>query len=477
MATPRKSPVYTKEGLLAADLIELFMREHLVFMKGEFAGKPFQIEPWQRDNIIRPIFGTLDKKGRRKYREAVVGLPRDGGKSEIAAAIALACMFTEPVYEGEYVVVARNRKQAGIVFNKAKRMILRNPTLRAMCDVRVNEIIVKETGARFFTVPWDAGSAQGIHATVAIIDEYHVHRNGSMRYAILSGMIATDGLLITISTAGPVRKGPLWDLLKSAPKDPRAYVYWAGATDDEDGHDPKIWRKANPQSWVTAKMLRDAYRTLPFWEFERYHLNRFPSSGVSKAFNARAWDAGGAVPLLDDEMPTVLGIDASFRVDSTGIVLDQVDDGLVHNAVAWVFESDDGEPVDREAVEALIVALCLTYNVTRVVCDPNHFSISMLKLQKEHGIPVEDFPQRPDRMARASANLYDVIKSKRIRHGGARVLREHVLNAGVQPTPYGWRLTKLEADRKIDAAIALALAAFVAESESVGYSEPRVISA
>ena len=101
-----------------------------------------------------------------------------------------------------------------------------------------------------------------------------------MREAMISGMVGTkNGLLITISTAGPERKGPLWPW-KSAPRDPRAYLYWCGAGDEEDGSDPKVWRRANPSKWITLKMLRDQYRTLPFPVFERLHLNRFPSKGT-----------------------------------------------------------------------------------------------------------------------------------------------------------------------------------------------------
>jgi phage terminase large subunit-like protein len=467
MATRRTHPI-THTGERLARLVELFMSEHLVFMKGEYAGRPFLLEPWQRERIIRPLFGTVDAKGNRIYREAVIGLPRDGGKSELAAAIALACMFTEPVYEGEYVVVARNHKQAGIVFNKARRMVLRDPELRAACEVRKAEIVIRDTGARFYTVPWDAGSAQGIHATVCVIDEYHVHRNDSMRYAMLSGMIAQpNALLITISTAGAERKGPLWDLLLSAPKDPRAYVYWAGAADGDDMHDPKVWRRATPQSWITLRMLRDAHRTLPSWDFERYHLNRFPAKGVHRAFSATDWDAQAGVPVIDPKRPSVIGVDASFRRDTTAIVLDQVDTQGFHNVRSWIFGSQDGEPIDRPAVMATIVDLCRENYVERVVCDPNYFVLEMMQLVNDFGIPIEEYPQNNSRMAKASDALFKLISEKRLRHGGEPRLREQVLNAGMQPTPYGWRLTKIEDDKKIDAAVALSMAAFIAETAHI----------
>ncbi len=217
------------------------MLEHLRFTGGALAGKPMRLAAFQRDNIVRPIFGTLDARGRRVYREGIVGLPRWGGKSQLAAALGLTLMYTEPTFEGEYYVVATTRQQAGIVFEKAKRMVLMDDLLRGVTKVYRNVLEIPETGALFRVLPWDADTAQGYHPTAAIIDEYHVHRDSSMREALLSGMVGVEqGLLITISTAGPERKGPLWDLLRDtlgepgphagpARRDPRAYVYWAGA--------------------------------------------------------------------------------------------------------------------------------------------------------------------------------------------------------------------------------------------------------
>lgn len=456
-----------KLGDRAAALIELFMLTHLRHMDRAFAGKPFRLEAWQRDGIIRPIFGTLDRYGRRLYQEAIIGLSRNGGKSAIAAAICLAVMFTEPVYEGEYVVVARNRKQAGIVFNRAKRMIYADPLLRAACEIYKNEIVVKETGQRFYTVAYDAGGAQGIHAQVVVIDEYHVHKDSSMRYALLSGMIGqANSLLVTISTAGTDRKGPLWDLLKSAAKDPRAYVYWVGASDDDDGHDPKIWRKANPQSWVKIADLRAAHKAMPFPEFERYHLNRFPTSSTNRAYSGQLWHAGDAKPKLVEGADTILGLDASFLRDTTSLIADQCDAGM-HNVLAWVWGS--GRPmgdIDHEVVEATILELCELYNVIRIVCDPNYFRASMRRLEDEFGLPVEQYPQNSQRMAAASMTLFDILLEERMRHGDDPELTSAVLNCGVKPTPYGWRIDRITEDAKIDAAVALAIAAYIAEAEA-----------
>ena len=62
--------------------------------------------------------------------------------------------------------------------------------------------------------------------------------------------------------------------------------------------------------------------------------------------------------------------------------------------------------------------------------------------------------------------LYDVLQEGRLVHGGSAELTEQVLNAGVKPTAYGWRLTKVDEDGKIDAAVAAAIAVYLAEAEA-----------
>lgn len=398
--------------------------------------------------------------------------------SELMAAIVLACMFVEPKYQGQYYVVARDKGMAHIIFDKAKTMILRDPMLRRACTIKNDVIIVNETGAKFQVLPGDRKSVEGKHADVCLIDEYHVHKDNGIYNAMTSGMIGnwkSGGLLLVTSTAGHERKGPLWDLIKLLKKDPHGYVYWVGAEDDDDPHDPKVWRKANPMPWISMADLREAYNTLPLWEFERYHLNRFPAAGVAKAFDSKAWDANDAKPQLTIERRAVVAVDASWERDTTAFILDQVDEDGHHNVVCWIFESEEpGRPINRLTVKSVLLEICLEYDVYRVACDPNFFKTTMLELEIEHGIPVESFAQRNEPMAAACMNLAELIGEGRINHGGDKALREHVLNAGVQLTPFGWRIKKIEESLKIDAAISLAIATYIAEMDTFDdrYIEP-----
>lgn len=472
---------YSVKGQARAEKVRRFSEVFVVHKKDRWAGQPFILEPWQWERIILPIYGRLDRHGKRKYQQALIGLPRWQGKSEIASLMVMYHLFVERVQEGEAYVVASNERQATIVFNTVKRMIQANPVLASYCDIYKREIWVKETGCIFKALPADADSAQGFHPSLCIIDEIHVHKSHALIEAMQSGMVAREEpLLIAITTAGPVRKGVLWDLLHGSddltpwPNEPNTYVYWQGASDTDDGHDPKVWRACNPASWITDAMLRKQYEKLRFSTFERYHLNRFPAQGKSRAFDAAIWDAQRETPVIDKNEPVIISADASFSRDTTALILDQVDADGMHNVLCWVFRSEDGSPIDREPVMATIVNLIREYTVDRFVCDRSYFVLEMMQLANEYGVEVEEFPQSPQRMAAAYDVLYSLVRGLKFRHGNDPNLREHMLNAALKPTAYGPRLDKYTDSEKIDASVALAMAAWIAQS---GDSKPAVWAA
>lgn len=63
-----------------ADGAVAFFHERLVFIEGERAGEPFTLEEWQQA-IVGCLFGWKRADGMRRYREALVYVPRKNGKA------------------------------------------------------------------------------------------------------------------------------------------------------------------------------------------------------------------------------------------------------------------------------------------------------------------------------------------------------------------------------------------------------------
>lgn len=459
---------YSDLGIQRAERVARFGELHVKHMKDRWAGKPFKLEPFQWEKMILPVYGSLNAKGKRKYKRALFELPRWQGKSELTALLHLYHMFGEPVYGGEQYAFATTKPQAAIIFDTAKRMINADPLLRAATKVYRNVIEVTETGCIFKALPFDADTSQGFHPSFASGDEIHVMKNMEMVEAMVTGMVGRqEGLFVAITTEAAHPGGTLDQLRELWRKDPAAYLYKVGASPHDDPHDPKVWRKANPASWISMDMLKSQYRALPLPVFQRLHLNVMPAAGSNLgAFNEKAWDLCSDTPKFDAELPCIVGVDAAPRRDKTAVVLVQRGADGVHNVKSWTFEADPSAGLlDFDELKDVLRAVAQDFNVTRIVVDPAHLFAIMDQLAKE-GLPVEDFPQHANRMIPASLNLYDLIQMGRMRHGGDAILTQHVLNAGAKEIPpNGWRITKISKDKNIDAAVALAMASHIAEQE------------
>lgn len=448
-----------------------FIEKYLRHTKGVFAGQPFVLEPWQRDEIISPLFGTVDEEGRRWYREAALWLPRKNGKSELGSAIALYGLLADGEHGAEVYSVAGSKQQASLVFNVAKDMVRADPLLRSMTKVYRTVIEVPETGSIYRTLSADADLQHGLNPSVAIIDEYHVHRDSEQYEAMLTGTGARrQPLQVTISTPGTERRGHAWDLFVrgASASDDRFFHFWRGAPDSVDLDDREAWKQANPASWITEEFLeqqRKRFAPTP-QVFERLHLGRFPNGVSAGSWVPRAsWEACSGEPKIDVERPVVIAVDAASKKDTTAVVLAQKDEEGITHVRLWSYAADPEIGwLDYSVIEDLIRELCSTFEVRRVAFDPFQMVRTQQILSNE-GIPAETFPQNDTRMVPASALLYDLITEKRLRHGGDPTLTEQAFNAATREGARGWRLEKRKSNGPIDAVVALAMACQLAEWE------------
>ena len=101
-----------------------FIERHLTHTKGELAKKPFIHQEYQKEQIIKPLFGWKNKEDdSRKYRPAFIFLPRKNGKSTLAAAIILTLLYLDNEYGAEYYSAANDKEQAKIVYSVVADMV------------------------------------------------------------------------------------------------------------------------------------------------------------------------------------------------------------------------------------------------------------------------------------------------------------------------------------------------------------------
>ena len=206
------------------------------------------------------------------------------------------------------------------------------------------------------------------------------------------------------------------------------------------------------------------------WQWRRFACGIW-TEGEEPWLDPAAWDRSGRGGLeLEPFEPVWVGVDIGVRHDSTGIAIVAERDGKLA-VKARIMAPPARGSLPLQKVEDAIREIVGTYTVQMVAFDPWSFRRSA-ELLADEGIPMVEFPQSPERMAEASANLFRLIEAGLLAHDGDPGLRSHVLAGVTKETERGWRLQKdPKLTRPIDALIALAMAAQV----SVG-SSPFVLA-
>lgn len=435
------------------------------------------LEDFQRENMWKPIFACGKMVGghfERRFKKAVFCLPSGYGKSEFACGLMLTIATMEPIYNGQYGLVASSLTQVGNLFTKLKTMIKLDPDWREQWEPLDKVIRHKETGAQIMVLPNKPDALESWHFNVVILDEMHTYKDSKVWDTALrcQGSLP-NALAIGITTVGDKREGFLWNLLRDADKDPRMYVYWLGLNDSDNIRHKRSWKKMLVAPWWTWEMIQDHMASSTSERsFERYRANRFPKSNAAESCFTKPQLARLATSQnkFDWSLPWTLGIDGATSGDSFAVIAyqEQTDPNgkIVGVTKEWVFDEPDEETghYDLAEIEALIVGLCQEHRPSVVGIDPNRMIVLANHLTDTYGIDIISFAQNNPTMCQATSLVVNLVKSKALRLKGCPNLKRHLSNTvKLSREPYGERFGKDDKRSKIDAAIALAIAVLAYE--------------
>jgi phage terminase large subunit-like protein len=115
-----------------------------------------------------------------------------------------------------------------------------------------------------------------------------------------------------------------------------------------------------------------------------------------------------------------------------------------------------GDAAVLKVADALL-ELAGRHPLIEVAHDPWRCHSESLRLERDHGLVMDQFPQSHAGMTAASERLRSAVVEKRLRHRGEPELARHVAGAVARQTGRGWRLDKSERSAQVDAVIALAM--------------------
>jgi len=433
--------------------VSRFCRSFLT-LNGSFVGQPFIPLPWM-DDLFKRVFEKDPVTGRRRFRTYLLGVPRKNAKSTLGAAIAVYMLIADRSDAAPVIIsAAADRKQARLVFEMAKGMILASPELREVCDVFRDEIRCSLTGGVYKAVSADAGLAHGLNPNVVIVDEFHVHKTDELFTALNTGSaMRSEPLTLVISTAGfDEVDSPLGRIYTYGRKvqsgeieDPSFGMTWFGPPEGEFDHlDPEVWAYANP-SWeiMNPEEMAASARLTPESEFIRYRLNGWTST-VNAFLPAGVWESlEDSEKSLEPGDLITLGFDGSWKGDSTALVAIRIRD--LHLVPIGVWEADPDQPHWRapiREIEEAIRSACALYTVREVTMDPWRWEQSLQSLSEE-GLPIVEFPTNSRaRMIPATTNFYNLAMDGLLSHDGDPALARHLRNAVTKADPAGTWITR-----------------------------------
>ena len=230
-----------------------FIEKYCKHSKGKWAGKPIKLDLWQKA-IIQAIFGFIDEKGNRKYREVLIVVGRKNGKSTLLSGIALYMLFADKEGGAQICCVASKKDQAKIVFNEAKNMVSQSPLLTKHIKKRKSDLYVPFNFGTFEPLSSDSNTLDGLNMHCGIIDELHSIKDRNIYDVSKQSMSAREQpLLLMITTAGYIRAG-IYDsryeyaenVLNGVIKDERFLSFIYELDERKEWTKEKCWMKANP---------------------------------------------------------------------------------------------------------------------------------------------------------------------------------------------------------------------------------------
>jgi len=468
--------------------------------KGKWAAKKelLILEPWQCFfNMC--VFGWKRKKDdTRRYRRALLFVPRKNGKSAEAATTGLYMLAADKEYGAEVYSGATSEKQSWEVFRPAKQMAEKVPDFLEFYGVEVfkSNIHIEDNGSRFEPVIGKPGDGSSPHC--AIVDEYHEHKTDELVDTMETGMGAREQpLLLVITTAGDNIGGPCYQMqldlqktLDGVMEDDQTFGLIYTIDKDDDWADPKTLIKANPnygvsvsEDFLLAKLQEAKNNSRKQGVFQTKHLNIWVGSRDAY-FNVQRWKESADLSLKLEDFKgkeCYMGLDLASKVDIAALNLlfplgtdqyavfnkfyipeAQVESSQNEHYQGWARDGyltvTDGEIIDFNYIKEDILHFSSLYGIKEIAYDPHQATMLVTELMGE-GVPVVEMRQTVLNFSEPMKYVDSLIRSRQIQHDGNPVMTWMLSNVTAkEDAKENVYPRKERPENKIDGPVALIMA-------------------
>ena len=208
----------------AADAIT-WIETHCFHTEGPLAPNVIRLEVWQKA-ALSAIFGIVDEKGNRQFREILLVVGRKNGKSLFASAIADYVFRVEGGYGARVFCIAPKFDQADIIYNNIWQMIQLDPEWQQLKELslekdtqhrkihddsmlarhRQSDLCILGTNSTVKKIAFSAKKSDGFNPSLTICDEVASWRGdaGLKQYEVMKSAMGArpDAMLLSCTTSG-----------------------------------------------------------------------------------------------------------------------------------------------------------------------------------------------------------------------------------------------------------------------------------
>lgn len=435
------------------DKAERFFRfaEKLKHYKGEWAGKPIHLEPWEQF-VTGSVIGWVHAgTGLRRFRTAFTQIPRKNGKTLIAAIVLLYLTFFDGEPGAEGYAIATKRDQAKIVFNDAKKLV-QSSGLKDRIKVLVANLHRDDTASKLEPLGADHDSTDGLNPNVVVGDEIHAMKDRGLMDVMETGTGARrQPILYYITTFGDDPVSPWGDMndysnkiLEQVLTDESYFVFTAHADPEDDWTLDSTARKANPNYGISvnaddlaAKRLKAKGIPSAAATYKQKHLNLLVNAS-NPCLSVDGWRSGQNPGKLTMEAwlaelehePCFVGIDLASKIDLCCLSLvfppapgrgwrliqhiwtpaDTLIDRAHRDRAPYdIWRDSDrlvatpGTQIDHQLLRAVLAEARKLYDIERIGFDPWHADTLIDQLVNDDGFTAEQVLAVPQTYAGMSS--------------------------------------------------------------------------
>jgi phage terminase large subunit-like protein len=433
-------------------------------------GKRITLDAWQRW-LIRSILETYPpghkNAGLLRYRQVVVSMGRQNGKSLLAAILSLYGLVQHT--KGPQVIgVARSRETADIVYNRTRYVINNTPRLKKLIKPTGTRGLSYRDGGGSYEIRAGKGDAlQGIPISLGIADELHILKEEVWDAIVVGQRAQKNGLLIGITTAGDDASLLLKRLYKQgadavAGKDERFGFFLWEAPEGSTLSDHQAIKVANPAvaaGRVSIDNVLSDIKGQPETEQQRYTFNRFVAA-INPWLPTHLWTGCNKAQVPLDSNPMVLAVDVSPDWDYATLAVATRDED------SKVLTTQLAEWMTRPTQEKLVKAVkdfCQYNSNVIVTMDSYRLRATSEELERQ-GTEVHLLNQSD--VLQACAQVYAAIAQGRVQHAFDPLLSVQVPRGKRKNVGEHWRISREDTvGTEIDALMSTVFALYIAETQ------------